>query len=237
MGSETAYFSNALASTGEVCDEVSNSLEGPPGSLRDTRDTPATERLSGLSDEELLKQIRDGAKEGLGVLFRRYARMVRAVAQRIVQDASEADDLVQEVFLFLFRKAALFDPARGSVRSWLVQVAWHRAIDRRRYLSSRHFYTSIEVEDEFLDSGVAQGVLKLYEDSMEGSLGRDTLRRIDESLSEDQRRVIRLYFFDGYTIGEIAALLGQTQGNVRNHYYRALEKMRREIFAVQAGRK
>jgi RNA polymerase sigma-70 factor (ECF subfamily) len=189
------------------------------------------------ADEALLENTARGNKEALAVLFRRYARLVRTVAHRILRDASEADDLVQEVFLFVFRKAALFDPARGSVRSWLVQVTWHRAIDRRRYLSSRHFYTSIELEDDFLDSGVAQGVLKLYEESMEGSLGRDTLRRIDESLSEDQRRVIRLYFFDGYTIGEIAALLGQTQGNVRNHYYRALEKMRREISAAKAGRK
>lgn len=189
------------------------------------------------SDHALLERIVLGDKEALGTLFRRYARMVRTVGRRILRDTSEADDLVQEVFFFVFRKAALFDPALGSVRSWLVQVTWHRAIDRRRYLTARHFYTSLELEDDLLRSDAARGPLKFYEESMEGSLGRETLRRIDESLSEDQRRVIRLYFFEGNTVGEIAALLGQTPGNVRNHYYRALEKMRREIFPVKPGKR
>ncbi len=184
-------------------------------------------------DTALLESIADGNQEALVGLFRRYARMVRSVALRILRDASEADDLVQEVFLFIFRKASLFDPALGSVRSWLVQVTWHRAIDRRRYLAARHFYTSVELEEDLLESDAGHGVLRFYEDSMEGALGRETLRRIDESLSEDQRRVIRLYFFEGQTVGEIATLLGQTPGNVRNHYYRALEKMRREIFPAQ----
>ncbi|MFP5227634.1 MAG: RNA polymerase sigma factor [Acidobacteriota bacterium] len=177
-----------------------------------------------------MDQVRTGDQEALGTLFRRYARMVRSVACRILRDTAEADDLVQEVFLFVFHKASLFDPALGSVRSWLIQVAWHRAIDRRRYLTSRHFYTSVEIADDLLTSGPAPGLLKLYEESMEGALGRDALRRIDESLSEDQRRVIHLYFFEGNTVGEIAALLGQTAGNIRNHYYRALEKMRRAVF-------
>jgi RNA polymerase sigma-70 factor (ECF subfamily) len=184
-----------------------------------------------------LRQVRAGDKEALGTLFRRYARMVRTVAQRILHDASEADDLVQEVFLFVFRKAALFDPTRGSVRSWLVQVTWHRAIDRRRYLAARHFYTSLELEDDLLEAKTAQGLLTFYEESMEGSLGRETLQRMEEALSEDQRRVIGLYFFEGYTIGEIAALLGQTPGNVRNHYYRALERMRRKIFPARLRKK
>lgn len=237
MSSEAAYFPNALARTGEVCDGTASSPESLPGPVRDTREASATGPLNSVSDEELLEQIRGGAREALGALFRRYARMVRAVAHRILRDASEADDLVQEVFLFVFRKAALFDPARGSVRSWLVQVAWHRAIDRRRYLAARHFYTSLELEDDLLESKAAQGLPNFYEESMEGSLGRETLRRIDESLSEDQRRVIRLYFFEGHTVGEIAALLGQAPGNIRNHYYRALEKMRREIFPAKLGKK
>ena len=231
MGSETAYFPHAMTRRGDVCDCASNSPERLSGSSHDARETPVADRLT--ADEEQLKQVRAGDKEALGTLFRRYAPMVRTVARRILCDPSEADDLVQDVFLFVFRKASLFDPALGSVRSWLVQVTWHRAIDRRRYLAARHFYASVELEEDLLESDAGQGLLRFYEDSMEGSLGRETLRRIDESLSEDQRRVIRLYFFEGHTVGEIATLLGQTPGNVRNHYYRALEKMRREIFPAQ----
>ena len=65
----------------------------------------------------------------------------RGVAFRILRDASEADDLLQEVFLFVHRKANIFDPSKASVRSWIVQMTYQRAIDRRRYLQSRHFYT------------------------------------------------------------------------------------------------
>ena len=216
--------------------------ENPPRSEEEVRSscntpTELLDTAAETTDETLLTRVQEEDRDSLGTLFRRHARLVRTVAHRILRDPSEADDLVQDIFLFLFRKASLFDPALGSVRSWLVQVTWHRAIDRRRYLATRHFYTSVELEEDLLGSDAGPGLVRFYEESMEGSLGRETLRRIEESLSEDQRRVIRLYFFEGHTVGEIAALLGQTPGNVRNHYYRALEKMRREIFPAQVRRK
>jgi RNA polymerase sigma-70 factor (ECF subfamily) len=163
--------------------------------------------------------------------------MVRVLADRILRDAGEAEDLVQEVFLFVFRRAALFDPGKGSARSWLAQVTYHRAIDRRRQLTSRRFYSSVELEEAILRSEESVGLTTLYDDTIEAALGRDTLRRIDESLSEDQRNVIRLHFVDGYTVAEIAGIIGQSVGNVRNHYYRALERMRREVFATKMPRK
>jgi len=181
-----------------------------------------------LSDETLLEQLHERNREALGILFHRYARMVRAVAYRILRDASEADDLVQEVFLFIFRKGTLFDAARGSARSWIVQVTYHRAIDRRRYLASRHFYTTMNLEDAY----AFRDDIAFYERSIEGVIGKGMLRRIDEALTEDQRKTMQLYFFEGYALDEIAGLLGQTIGNVRNHYYRGLEKMRKLI--VQA---
>ncbi len=156
--------------------------------------------------------------------------MVRILAERILRDASEADDLVQEVFLFVFRKAGLFDPERGSARSWLVQVTYHRAFDRRRYLVSRRFYTNLELQEAILRAEEPEASSASYEDTIEAALGKDALRRIDEALSEIQRRVMRLHFFDGYTVQEIAGIIGQSVGNVRNHYYRALEKMRKELF-------
>ncbi len=187
-------------------------------------------RADAPSDEILLVQLDKGDKEALAILFRRYARMVRAVAYRILRDLSEADDLLQEVFLFIFRKSALFDATRGSARSWIVQVTYHRAIDRRRYLASRHFYTSIEIDAD-VHLHKFQVEIAFYEQSMEGMLGKEMLRRIHESLSDDQRQIIQLYFFEGYTLEEIASKLGQALGNVRNHYYRGLERMRKQIFS------
>jgi RNA polymerase sigma-70 factor (ECF subfamily) len=156
--------------------------------------------------------------------------MVRILADRILRDASEADDLVQEVFLFVFRKAGLFNPERGSARSWLVQITYHRAFDRRRYLASRHFYSNLELQEAVLQADEPAALTTFYDDTIEAALGKGVLRRIDEALTEMQRRVVRLHFFDGYTVQEIAGMIGQSVGNVRNHYYRALEKMRQEVF-------
>ena len=183
-----------------------------------------------VCDADLLAGIAARNKEALSVLFYRRAPMIRRLALRILRDPAEAEDLVQEVFLFVFRKAALFDPSRGSVRSWLVQITYHRAFDRRRYLASRHIYSNLELDDAVHRSQEPAVLSTFYDDSIEAALGRDALRRIAESLTPVQSRVVYLVFVEGRTIGEIAALLGQTPGNVRNHYYRALEKMRREVF-------
>ena len=77
----------------------------------------------------------------------------------------------------------------------------------------------------------------VYERTMEGALGGDLVRRIDGALSADQRKTLELYLSEGYTFEEIAARLGQTPGNVRNHYYLALERIRRLVFRPQGRAK
>ena len=226
--SEAAYFPDALAHTPVVPEEICESAE----IQRDSRKTAAgNAALPATSDEWLLERVSEEDRDALGQLFRRHARTVRSVAYRILRDEAEADDLVQEVFLFVFRKAALFDPNRGSAVSWLVQVAYHRGFDRRRYLRARGFYSYCELDEALLQQEEAQAHAVRYEDTIEAAIGQDALRRIEASLSEVQRRVLHLRFFHGHTMDEIAAIIGQTAGNVRNHYYRALEKMRREVFA------
>lgn len=185
------------------------------------------------SDEFLLEQLREGDHGALALLFRRYARLVRAVAYRILRDAAEAEDLLQEVFLFIFRKWALFDASRGSARSWIVQVTYHRAIDRRRHLASRNFYANAELDETLLTINGPMADTAFYERSIEGSLGTEMLSKIAEELSIDQRRTIQLYFFEGHTFEEIAELTKQMVGNVRNHYYRGLEKIRKLVFAPE----
>ena len=181
------------------------------------------------SDEQLLERIHDGNRDALGDLFRRHARTIRSVANRILRNSAEADDLVQEVFLFVFQKASLFDPGRGSARTWLVQVAYHRAIDRRRSLTSRGFYTQIEIEEAILNEEETLTRGNNYDGTLEAAIGPDALRRIDACLSDVQHRVLDLRFAEGYTMEEIACILGQSAGNVRNHYYRALERIRKEL--------
>jgi RNA polymerase sigma-70 factor, ECF subfamily len=184
------------------------------------------------SDELLLKELqRQNNKNALSLLFKRNASFVRNIAYRILRNEAEADDLVQDVFLFIYRKAALFDASRGSARSWIIQVAYHRAFDRRRHLNTRHFYASCELDDAALAVRDRRYEDLFYEWSMEAVWGRESAAKLRELLSPGQLATIELHFFEGYTLEEIAARLGQTLGNVRNHYYRALEKLRKPAFA------
>ncbi len=181
-----------------------------------------------VSDESLLANICAGDPDALTLLFRRYARLVRCVGQKILRDDGEADDLVQEVFLYIHRKSALFDSSKGSARSWIVQVAYTQAFLRRRHLSSRCFYSSVNMDKtnrkEFFANAAAE-----YDHSVEGLFGRNGWREILEQLTADQMETLRLHFFEGYTLVEISEKLGQSHVNVRHHYYRGLDKIRRRI--------
>jgi RNA polymerase sigma-70 factor, ECF subfamily len=182
-----------------------------------------------ISDGLLLEKIQQGDTEALAILFRRHARAVRNVAQRILHNEAEADDLVQEVFLFIFRKADLFNDRLGSARSWIFQVAYHRAFDRRRYLHSRHFYTSQDLEEPSRRLTYSMDNLLLHEQSIEGLLGKQLAARFRTHLTPEQRETIQLFFLGGYTLKEIAQLTGRALANVRQHYYRGLARLRKNI--------
>jgi RNA polymerase sigma-70 factor (ECF subfamily) len=156
---------------------------------------------------------------------------VRAVGYKILRDDSEADDLLQDVFLFIHQKSTVFDSSKSSARSWIVQMAYQRAIDRRRYLDSRHFYTQVDLEDVGNELSGPGTRAERYETSIEEVLGRIGLRRVFGVLSEIQRQTLGLHLLDGYTFEEIAVKLGESRGNVKHHYFRGLEKLRKQIFS------
>ena len=181
--------------------------------------------LADESDERLLARICEDDRQALAELFRRYAQIVRGVALRVLHDRSEADDMVQDVFLLVYRDCRRFDPARGSARFWILQMAHFRAISRWRHLTSRQFYHQEEIGDfaETLPSPTSNS-------QMEAIVGRGTLSKMFEALSLDQRETLRLYFFDGYTLPEIAAERGKHIGAVKNHYFRGLDRLRKQMF-------
>jgi RNA polymerase sigma-70 factor, ECF subfamily len=181
------------------------------------------------SDESLIARICIGDRDALAALFERYARLTKIVASRILGDLSEAEDLVQDLFLFIQRKCAIFDSSKSTARSWIVQMAYHRALDRRRYLKARQFYVESSVEE---NGALAVGTPTSESDySAEVVFGRNGLEKILSSLSRDQQETLRLHFFEGCTFAEISEKLGQPVGNVRHYYYRALQKLRQEMFA------
>jgi RNA polymerase sigma-70 factor, ECF subfamily len=181
------------------------------------------------SDESLLARIQTGDQDALALLFRRHAGAVRRVAYRVLRDSSEADDMLQEVFLLVHRNSARFDPAKGPARFWILQIAYRRAISRRRYLDSRHFYTRLD-----LDEAGVEGVAPTYQAGLHNKidevLGAGVLDEKFRNLSENQQRTLRMFFVEGYRLDEIAAKLGQSRENVRHHYFRGLEKLRKQIF-------
>ena len=181
-----------------------------------------------LADEDLLVRVLKGDPEALGVLFQRYVRVARSIAIRILRDTTEADDLVQDLFIFIQRKCGIFDSSKSTARSWIIQMAYHRSIERRRYLTSRQFYARMEIESNTAHMVGTPTAESDY--SAEAVFGRNGLSKLLKSLSEDQRETLRLHFFDGYTLSEISQELGQTLGNVRNHYYRGLDKLRKQMF-------
>jgi RNA polymerase sigma-70 factor (ECF subfamily) len=181
-----------------------------------------------VSDEALIAEVCLGSREALAILFRRYARLVRGVALRVLKDASEADDLLQDIFLLIHRLSRTFNESKGSAQSWIVQVTYRRAISRRRYLNSRHFYTHVKLDDESFQAGEIQtGHCATPNDSILAELD---LQKMFGTLSEDQQKTLRLHFIEGYSLDEIAKMLGQTKGNVRHHSFRGLERLRKQIF-------
>jgi RNA polymerase sigma-70 factor (ECF subfamily) len=184
------------------------------------------------TDDELLCRVCHGDREALAYLFRRYGRIVRGVAYKVLRDASEADDLLQDIFLLVHRLCGTFDRSKGSARFWILQMTYRRAISRRRYLTSRHFYSHLDLDQAANRLGDSEGGSCGPESSMNESLDRrEALQSCFTGLSECQRQTLHLFFFEGYTFEEIAAKLGQTVGNARNHYYRGLDKLRKQISA------
>jgi len=213
------------AQKGRHCGEESSVKHPSQESLVAERTATPTE-----SDELLVAQLCNGDNEALAVLFRRYARLIRAVSYRVLRDTSEADDLVQEIFLLVHRYCKTFDSSKGPARFWILQMASRRAISRRRYLTSRHFYTCLDIDDAAGDLPDPRAAAPPFEDSIEGKLGNGSLQKVFEALSENQRQTLWLHFMEGYTLDEIAAKLGQSRGNIKHHYFRGLERLRKEIF-------
>ena len=192
------------------------------------KDTSTVRPTEEPSDETLIARVCSDDSDALGVLFSRYARLVWTIAHRILRNSEEADDLLQDLFLLVRRRASVFDSSKGSVRSLLIQMCYQRAFSRRRDLARRNFYSSEEVTE---NASAARGSLSVpfYDESLEARFGKTALQRALDDLSVEQRETLRLCFFEGHTLEEIAERLGESYGNVRHHYYRGLAKLRKHL--------
>ena len=160
---------------------------------------------------------------GLDLLYGRYSRLVFGIGLRILNDKSEAEEVVQEVFFGVYQKAPLFNPAKGSAKGWLVQHAFSRARDRRAHLLRRGFYSGTDIDS--------------LDDTLPGSddVEREVGVRLDfshllsafEDLTQMQRRTLELFYFHDLELREISERLHEPFGNIRHHFYRGLERLRK----------
>jgi RNA polymerase sigma-70 factor, ECF subfamily len=190
----------------------------PPGGLP----SPTLAELKGLSDAEVMAHLQGGCNDALAILFDRYYRLVLSIALKIVRDPGEAEDVMQTVFLEIFRSAAQFDPAKGTTKVWILQYAYHRAINRKQHLNARKFYNQTDLEE--VENRVPETA---------PTLGRFTqpelkhlLQQGLKTLNGPQKHVVELASYDGLSMKEIADKTGDTLSNVRHHYYRGLKKLR-----------
>jgi len=185
--------------------------------------TPQPVEVCPLSDEGLMAGLQAKDPEALDALFGRYSRLVFAIALRILNDRSEAEDVVQEVFFSLYQKSALYDPDKGTAKGWVVQVAFSRARDRRAHLLRRGFYSGTDVES-LQDTLIEQCDV---EHDVGIRLDFSQLRATFEELTIMQRQTLALFYFEGLDLREISERLHEPFGNVRHHFYRGLERLRK----------
>ena len=180
-----------------------------------------------VSDEALMlriQEVKDMA--ALGVLYRRYAKIVYSVCARIIRDPHEAEDLVHEVFLSLYKRCGSFDAKKGTARSWLLQLTYHKCFDWRDYLRARHGFRQGNGEGK---SPAAPSELMEEQGPIEQAISIDDIRALLERLPREQQLTLRL-LVAGYTFCEIAEKLGCSPGNAKHHAYRGIQRLRRIVF-------
>ena len=180
-----------------------------------------------------MRQVQRGLHDALAVIVDRYQRLVWSVAQKIVHDEGEAEDVVQIVFLELFQKVGLFDAQRGTLKVWLLQLAYTRSINRRYHLQRRQFYNQVELEEHDLAqfSSAEPSVLRLNAGETER-----LVRQLLEMLNVNQKTAVELIAFGGMSFEEVADRTGESVANAKHHYYRGMMKLREHLSSLQTER-
>jgi RNA polymerase sigma-70 factor, ECF subfamily len=183
-----------------------------------------------LHDDALLAQrIRSGDRTALAEAYDRHASVALAVALRVVADREGAEDLVHDAFVAVWQKIDRFDPARGSLRSWIVTIVRNRAIDRLR--ANR---PSIEIGEADERSLLQTGPNPTWDGAL-ARLGAAQLRAAVGELPAEQREAIELAYFGGHTYREIATLTGVPLGTATSRLRLALARLREQLRQTDAA--
>ncbi|HEX8128911.1 MAG TPA: sigma-70 family RNA polymerase sigma factor [Pyrinomonadaceae bacterium] len=180
------------------------------------------------TDTELLHAIARGDESALAALYDRYNSILLGLLLRILHSRVEAEDVLQEVFLQIWQRAANFDDARGRAFTWMVTLARSRAIDRLRSLQSRQRADDTALRDA--PETVGDASVDAYQAEQ-----REIVRAALAEIPEEQRRALLLAYFEGLTQSEIAARLGQPLGTVKTRMRSGMSKLR-DLLGEKMGR-
>jgi RNA polymerase sigma-70 factor (ECF subfamily) len=171
-----------------------------------------------ISDKELVARVRAGDQNAMGALYDRYSPLVYAVGLRVLADTGAAEDVLQEVFMQLWRNPTRFDASRGSLGAWLAVIARNRAIDalrKRRYES--------DIED------VIVSVEPDLASEADRSRAAKNVRDVLNGMHPAQRHALEMAFFEGLTHTEIAAKIGEPLGTIKTRIRAGLLALRKAL--------
>jgi RNA polymerase sigma-70 factor, ECF subfamily len=186
-------------------------------------DFAALKTSASATDLELLAAMSQGQVKALGILYDRYARLVYSIAYRILNSAEEAEDIAQDVFLTLWRRNS-YDPTRGSLSSFLMTLTRSRAIDRLRSKSAR-----LRVVQRL--QGIVQSESGSPSPLEQASIGERShlIRAALSQLSESERQVLEIAYYEGLSQSEIAERLDIPLGTVKSRSRQGLLKLRQTL--------
>ncbi len=186
--------------------------------------------LRALADEDLMQLVQRGQTPAFEVIYERHAQAAFSLAYRIAGTRNLAEDVVQEAFLSIWRAGGRYDRARGSVRTWVLGIVHHRAIDALRR-------SAVHETRRATDEGVAERVEAGVRTDVEAARHEEaqTVRAAIGQLPPDQSRVIELAYFGGFTHTEIAELLGAPVGTIKGRMRLGLMKLRGALDAGQVS--
>jgi RNA polymerase sigma-70 factor (ECF subfamily) len=185
--------------------------------------------LSEARDLDLVRRIAGGDEDAFRGLFRRYAPNALALARRVARQPFLAEEIVQEAFLAVWRNPAGYDRGRGSVKSWLMAMVHHRAVDAvRREESQRRRAEEAQVADAVPMQDIAEAVAQ--EVDLPGE--RRAVRTALEGLPDEQRQVIELMYFGGLSQTAIAGRLDLPLGTVKSRTLLGMRRLRRALMGT-----
>lgn len=171
-------------------------------------------------DAAILHQIAERDPRGIELLYDRYGGMAFALAYRLLRERGSAEDVVQESFLNIWRQGATYDTRRGTVRTWLMTIVHHRAIDHMR--SARSKMGADTVIDDAMPLPAKEDTWTAVVQGLE----QERIRQAMATLPPEQRQVVDLAYYSGLTHTEIAQRIGIPLGTVKGRMRLALDKLR-----------